>query len=85
MTYSCPNQIGQVGSGFNIGITFLSGTGDASNTWHDFNTGTCGVYYTGVVRVTTTSKVALIYTSYAGSTFKVAGANSENVRFWKIN
>jgi len=83
--YSCPGQIAQVVSGFNINLIFISGTGDASNTWHNFNEGSCGDFYTGVVRVTTTSSVAVRYTSSSGSSFTVPGANTETVKYWKIN
>ena len=83
--YSCANQIGQVGSGFGIGAVFLSGSGDASSTWHNTSTGSCGHYYTGIVRVTTTSQIAIRYSSYSGSSFQVPGANTEIAQFWKIN
>jgi hypothetical protein len=83
--YSCANQIGQVGAGFNIAAIFLSGSGDASATWHTTTLGSCGHYYTGIVRVTTTSQVAIRYSSYSGSSFNVTGANTEIAQFWKIN
>lgn len=83
--YSCSGQIGQVVSGFNISIVFLSGTGDATGTWHNFNMGDCGNYYTGVVRVTSTSNVAVRYSSHGGSSFTVPGANAEQVVYIKIN
>jgi hypothetical protein len=83
--YSCPNQIGQVGSGFNVEAVFLSGSGDASSTWHDTSIGNCGHYYTGVVRVTTTSQVAIRHRSYSGSSFNVTNSNAEGAQFWKIN
>ena len=83
--YSCAGQIGQSGAGFGVGLVFLSGSGDGSGTWHDFNSGTCGHYYTGVVRVASTSNVAVQYSSYSGSSFTVPGANSEQITFFKIN
>lgn len=83
--YSCANQIGQTGSGFNITAVFLSGSGDASATWHTTTIGSCGHYYTGILRVTSTSQVAIRHSSYNGSSFNVPGANAENVQFWKIN
>jgi len=86
--YSCDGQMGQSVSGFNITIEFLSGTGDASGTWHDFNigsNGTCGKYYTGIVRVQTTSSVAVKYSSSSGSSFTVPSANAEGVTYSKIN
>jgi len=83
--YSCANQIGQTGAGFNISINFISGSGDATSTWHDYTIGSCGHYYTGVVRVTSTSSVATQYSSYAGSTFTVPGANTENITFIRLN
>ena len=83
--YSCPGQIGQIGGGFNVNVVFLSGTGDASNTWRDFNSGSCGNYYTGIVRVSSVANVAVRYMSSSGSSFLVPGANAEGVRYFKIN
>jgi hypothetical protein len=83
--YSCAGQIGQSVSGFNVDIVFISGTGDASYTWHNFNENSCGDFYTGVVRVTSTSSVAVRYSSSSGSSFTVPGANAEQVRYWRIN
>lgn len=87
--FSCLGQIGisTPQSGFHIDLVFLSGSGDASRTFHNFNIGDCGHYYTGVIRVTTPSSIAVKYTSYQGSSFTVPSstANTEYVEFWKIS
>lgn len=82
--YSCAGQIGQLVTGLNVFIGIVSGSGDASGTWHDFNGGSCGHYYTGVLRCFTPCTVNRIYQSYSGSSFTVPGANSEGTTFIKI-
>ncbi|MDO9185922.1 MAG: hypothetical protein Q7W13_07915 [Bacteroidia bacterium] len=85
--YSCAGQLGTSGgNGFSISQTFLSGSGSSTGTWHDFViSGTCGHYYTGVIKVTSTASVATVYGSYSGSTFTVPGANAETCTYIRIN
>lgn len=82
--YSCTNQIGQVGAGFGVAPEFVTGSGDALGTWHNFNSGDCGVYYSGLIRVWTLSDVGIRYTSYSGSSFIVTQPNAEGARFMRI-
>lgn len=85
--YSCDGQIGASVSGFYVNIDFISGTGDANGTYHDFVSGfggSCGNYFTGVLRCFTPCTIRKKYTSYSGSSFTVPGANSENTLFIKI-
>lgn len=82
--YGCPNQIGQVGNGFNVNFVFLSGSGDASSTFRDSRSGTCQTYFTGVVRVATQGAIALKFRSNSGATFNVINPNTELAQFFKI-
>jgi hypothetical protein len=84
--YSCPGQLGfSGGTGFNISQVFLSGSGTATSTYHDFGVGTCAHFYTGVVKVTSTASVATQYGSYGGSSFTVPGANAETALYIRVN
>ena len=85
--YSCAGQLGVTGGpGFNVGQVFLSGTGNASGTFHDFvNSISCSHYYTGVIKVTSVASVATIYGSYGGSAFTVPGANAETCVYIRLN
>ena len=86
--YSCDGQIGaSTPAGFNVDVQIVSGTGDSNGTFHDFNIGfggSCGNYFTGIVRCFTPCTVRRVYTSYGGSSFTVSVANSESTLFIKI-
>ena len=86
--YSCDGQIGAPSpAGFNVSIQIVSGSGDSNGTFHDFNIGfggSCGNYFTGIVRCFSPCTVCRVYTSYGGSSFTVPGANSEGTVFIKI-
>ncbi len=86
--YSCDGQIGaSTPAGFNVDIQIVTGSGDSNGTFHDFNIGfggSCGNYFTGIVRCFTPCTVRRVYTSYSGSSFTVPGANSESTLFIKI-
>jgi hypothetical protein len=84
--YSCDGQIGAATSGHYVVIEIVSGSGDATATYHNFINGSvgCNNYYTGVLRCYTACTVRKRYDSYVGSTFSVPGANSENTTFIKI-
>ncbi len=86
--YSCDGQIGaSTPGGFNVDIQIISGTGDSNGTFHDFNIGfggSCGNYFTGIVRCFTPCTVRRLYTSYSGSSFTVSVPNSESTLFIKI-
>lgn len=84
--YSCAGQIGQQGFGISIQQHFWPpATGDATSTFHDFNSGGCGHYFTGLIRVTTAGWVAVKYETFGGSSFDVqVPLNVEIVEYWKI-
>ncbi len=84
--YSCDGQIGAATSGHYVIIDFVSGTGDATFTYHNFINGSvgCSHYYTGVLRCFTPCTIRKEYRSYVGSTFNVPGANIERTTFIKI-
>jgi hypothetical protein len=84
--YSCDGQLGAATSGHNVSIDVVTGSGDATGTYHNFINGStgCGHYYTGVLRCYTPCTVRKTYISYSGSSFNVPGANAEQTVFIKI-
>lgn len=87
--YNCAGQLTYPSGGVGTAIGFVPGTAalESLSTWSDLNTqpGSCGVIYTGVVRVTTAGTASLRLSSYNSNVLFKAGATAFSYQIIRIN